>query len=152
MLEAEKTTKTLKLKEFLPYRLSVLSNRISRSITERYEDKFKLSTAEWRTVAILGEESNLSAAEVAERTAMDKVAISRAVNNLISQGRLERYFSVDDKRRSVLALSENGRKIYEQIVPLAISYETTLLDELNPDEQSFLDSILSKLSDIQSRQ
>jgi DNA-binding MarR family transcriptional regulator len=152
MFEAEKTVKTLKLKEFLPYRLSVLSNRISRSITERYEDKFKLSTAEWRTVAILGEESDLSAAEVAERSAMDKVAISRAVNNLISHDRLERHFSEDDKRRSVLALSENGRKLYEQIVPLALSYETAVLDELNSEEQTFLDSILSKLSDIQSRQ
>jgi DNA-binding MarR family transcriptional regulator len=152
MSEAEKKVKTLTLKEFLPYRLSLLSNRISRSITELYEDKFKLSTAEWRTVAILGEESDLSAAEVAERTAMDKVAISRAVNNLIAQYRLERHFSEDDKRRSVLALSENGRKIYEEIVPLALSYETALLDELNEEEQSFLDSILSKLSDIQSRQ
>ena len=152
MSETEKVVKTLKLKEFLPYRLSVLSNRISRSITERYEDKFKLSTAEWRTVAILGEEPDLSAAEVAERTAMDKVAISRAVNNLIAHDRLERHFSEDDKRRSVLALSENGRKIYEEIVPLALSYETTLLDELNSEEQVFLDSILSKLSEIQSRQ
>ena len=152
MFDTEKIVKTLKLKEFLPYRLSVLSNRISRSITERYEDKFKLSTAEWRTVAILGEEPDLSAAEVAERTAMDKVAISRAVNNLIAHDRLERHFSEDDKRRSVLALSENGRKIYEEIVPLALSYETTLLDELNSEEQVFLDSILSKLSEIQSRQ
>ncbi|MFT5452856.1 MAG: DNA-binding MarR family transcriptional regulator [Enterobacterales bacterium] len=152
MFEPEKVVKTMKLKEFLPYRLSVLSNRISRSITERYEDKFKLSAAEWRTIAILGEESDLSAAEVAERTAMDKVAISRAVNNLISNDRLERHFSEDDKRRSVLALSENGRKIYEQIVPLALSYETSLLDELNEEEQVFLDSILSKLSEIQASQ
>ena len=152
MFEAEKTVKTLKLKEFLPYRLSVLSNRISRSITERYEEKFKLSSAEWRTVAILGEESELSAAEVAERSAMDKVAISRAVNNLISNDRLVRHFSEDDKRRSVLALSKNGRKLYEQIVPLALSYEAAVLDELNSEEQTFLDSILSKLSDIQSRQ
>jgi DNA-binding MarR family transcriptional regulator len=83
---------------------------------------------------------------------MDKVAISRAVNNLISNDRLERHFSEDDKRRSVLALSENGRKIYEQIVPLALSYETSLLDELNEEEQVFLDSILSKLSEIQASQ
>jgi len=152
MFEAEKQIKALKLKAFLPYRLSVLSNRISRSITERYENKFKLSTAEWRTVAILGEESNLSAAEVAERTAMDKVAISRAVNKLISHGRLVRHFSEDDRRRSVLALSDDGREIYEQIVPLALSYETAILDELNEDEQAFLDSILTKLNEIQSRQ
>ncbi|PCJ49166.1 MAG: MarR family transcriptional regulator [Gammaproteobacteria bacterium] len=149
MLEQNNAIKALKLKEFLPYRLSVLSNRISRSITERYEDKFKLSTAEWRTVAILGEESDLSAAEVADRAAMDKVAISRAVNNLILHGRLIRDFSEDDRRRSVLALSDKGRDIYQQIVPLALSYEALLLDELSREENQFLDSILEKLYQIQ---
>ena len=149
MLEQNNAIKALKLKEFLPYRLSVLSNRISRSITERYEDKFKLSTAEWRTVAILGEESDLSAAEVADRAAMDKVAISRAVNNLILHGRLIRDFSEDDRRRSVLALSDKGRDIYQQIVPLALSYEALLLDDLSREENQFLDSILEKLYQIQ---
>ncbi len=114
-MSKENVKQILKLKEYLPYRLSVLTNRISRSITEKYEQKHALTQAEWRTIAILGEEAELSASEVVDRTAMDKVAISRAVNNLLSQGRLERHFSLEDKRRSVLTLSEDGQEIYRQI-------------------------------------
>jgi DNA-binding MarR family transcriptional regulator len=148
MTNVEKQPIQLKLKKFLPYRLSVLSNLISHSISEKYEQKFSLTTAEWRTLAILGEETDLSAAEVVERTAMDKVAISRAVNNLLSQGRLERHFSPEDRRRSVLALSTAGRKVYEQIAPLALSSESEIMQNLTDEEQQFLDSVLDKLNNI----
>lgn len=147
-LEQKNSCKVLKLEQFLPYRLSILANRVSRSITDKYEQRFSLSVAEWRTIAVLGEKSDLSAAEVAERTAMDKVAISRAVNNLLAQGRLERHFSQHDKRRSVLTLSQHGREVYQQVVPLALSYEAALMEKLSPEEQNCLDIILDKLNNI----
>lgn len=139
----------LQLKNFLPYRLSTLSNHISRAIADRYEERFSLSLPEWRTLAVLGEESDLSAAEVADRTAMDKVAVSRAVNSLLKAERIERHFSPEDRRRSVIALSDLGREVYEQVVPIALSYESTILDKLSKEEELFLDKILSKLDEIQ---
>lgn len=149
MTDQDNSSSLLILKGFLPYRLSTLSNRISRAIADRYEQRFALSLPEWRTVAVLGEESNLSAADVGERTAMDKVAVSRAVKNLLKTGRIERYFSPDDRRRSVLALSKLGREVYEKVVPLALSYESALLDGLSQEEQESLDKILNKLNEIQ---
>ena len=80
---------------------------------------------------------------------MDKVAVSRAVKNLLASGRLERHFSNDDRRRSVLSLSDKGRKVYQKVLPLALSYEARLLSSLSAKEQGFLGSILDKLDDIQ---
>ena len=139
----------LQLVSFLPYRLSTLSNRISRAIADLYEERFQLTLPEWRVMAVLGEEPDLSANAVAERTAMDKVAVSRAVNRLIEAGRLERHFAADDKRRSVLALSAHGRRVYRQIVPLAIKYEEALLAQLTAGEIDTLDGLLKKLERIQ---
>ena len=139
----------LQLASFLPYRLSTLSNRISRAIADLYEERFQLTLPEWRVMAVLGEEPDLSATEVAERTAMDKVAVSRAVNRLIEAGRLERHFAADDKRRSVLALSAHGRRVYRQIVPLAITYEEALLERLTAKEIDTLDGLLKKLERLQ---
>ena len=139
----------LQLASFLPYRLSTLSNRISRAIADLYEERFQLTLPEWRVMAVLGEEPDLSATEVAERTAMDKVAVSRAVNRLIEAGRLERHFAADDKRRSVLALSAHGRRVYRQIVPLAITYEEALLERLTAGEIDTLDGLLKKLERLQ---
>lgn len=135
----------LKLADFLPYRLSVLSNRISRDIADGYEERFQLTLPEWRVMAILGEEPDLSAGQVAERTAMDKVAVSRAVNKLLEQGRIERHFANEDKRRSVLALSPSGEEIYREIIPIALGYEEKLLEQLSDGEKAQLEALLSKL-------
>ena len=93
---------TLDLEHFVPYRLSVLSNRVSQTISGIYHQRFGLAVTEWRTMAVLGRYPDLSAGEVAERTAMDKVAVSRALARLVAAGRVDRASHDDDKRRSVL--------------------------------------------------
>ena len=139
----------LKLGEFLPYKLSVLSNRISRAIADSYEQRFSLKLPEWRVMAVLGEEPGLSASQVAQRTAMDKVAVSRAVNGLLEAGRINRSFDDRDRRRSILSLSGEGEAIYGRIVPLAKRYEEALLEGLNGEEKRQLDSVLDKLARIE---
>ncbi len=141
--------KTLILQDFLPYRLSVLSNRISRSIAQLYEKQFRLTMPEWRVMAILGEKSGLSAGQVADRTAMDKVAVSRAVASLMAAGRLDRKTASDDRRRSVLSLSKKGKDVYAKVVPLACDYEARLIERLSPLDRRNLDVVLSKLTEIQ---
>ncbi|MCG8506351.1 MAG: MarR family transcriptional regulator [Sphingomonadales bacterium] len=141
----ERNSDTLRLEDFLPYRLSVLSNRVSRTIAERYEERFQLSMSEWRVMAVLGESPGLSAGEVAVRTAMDKVAVSRAVNRLLETGRLERRFSDEDRRRSVLQLSAAGRKIYRDVVPIAKAYESELLNALSESESGQLNTLIDRL-------
>ena len=135
----------LELDRFLPYRLSVLSNRISGEIAALYETRLEISVTEWRVMAVLGRYPQVSAVEVAEHTAMDKVAVSRAVNALIERGLLLRDIHSDDRRRSVLALSDAGFAIYDQIVPLALDYERQLLESLSQAEIKRFDAQLDAL-------
>ena len=60
----------LDLEHFLPYRLSVLSNRISQTIAETYVERFGIAIPEWRVIAVLGRHPGLSANGVAVRTAI----------------------------------------------------------------------------------
>ena len=140
------TADLLDLEHFLPYRLSVLSNRISQDIAALYAEKFNLGITEWRIIAILGRYPNLSANEVAERTAMDKVAVSRAVASLLKQKRLKRQFDKNDLRRSVLSLSAAGEKIYSQVAPLAKKLQEALLADFDDKERVLLNLLLDKLA------
>lgn len=137
----------LVLERFLPYRLSVLTNTISRSLARSYQQRFGLSIPQWRVVAVLGRERQLSAGEVAERTVMDKVTVSRAVSALVEQGRVIRSTDPRDRRRSALRLSRQGRGIYRQIVPLALAYERQLLAALSRREWSALDGLIARLAE-----
>jgi DNA-binding MarR family transcriptional regulator len=136
----------LKLEEFLPYRLSILSNRVSQSIAREYEKRFDLSVTEWRVMAVLARFDALSAREVAERTAMDKVAVSRALAQLVASGRVTRRTHDGDKRRSVLRLSARGWKIHDAVAPLALEHEHQLLEQLTAVERETLSRILDKLT------
>lgn len=138
-------TPRLQLDRFLPYRLSVLSNLVSSAIAGSYSARFGISIPEWRVMAVLAMQPDLSAAEVAERTAMDKVAVSRAVSSLLDKGRIERSVSPGDRRRSMLKLSAVGIRIYREVVPLALRYEQTLIDVLDTADRQALERILDTL-------
>lgn len=137
----------LDLEHFLPYRLSVLSNRISQDIARLYAERFELGITEWRVLAVLGRQPGLSAREVAERTAMDKVAVSRAIASLLDAGRLERETHADDRRRSVLRLSPQGQAVYAQVAPLALRYQQNLLETLDPEERRWLEHLLVRMEE-----
>ncbi|MDG2517023.1 MULTISPECIES: MarR family winged helix-turn-helix transcriptional regulator [Lysobacter] len=141
----------LDLEHFLPYRLSVLSNRVSGTIARIYTERFQLSITEWRVMAVLGRYPGLSANEVAQRTAMDKVAVSRAVARLLDAGRLDREIHGDDRRRSVLKLSEGGYRIYDEVAPLALAFERRLLDGIDDQERAVLFRLLDKLDELELR-
>lgn len=139
------THAALDLEHFLPYRLSVLSNRISQTIAQTYAERFNLVITEWRVIAVLGRHPGLSANGVAERTAMDKVAVSRTIAKLLERGLVQRDIHGDDRRRSVLELSEAGYTIYDEVAPLAQAWEQALLAHFSDEDRRQLDGLLSKL-------
>lgn len=135
----------LHLDRFIPYRLSVLSNTISMLIASAYEREFGLTIPQWRIMAVLARFPDLSAIEVAERTAMDKVAVSRAVQGLLSSKRVLRAYDKGDRRRSILRLSAAGQAVYTRVAPMALRYEEQLLSALSPNDQRALDRLLALL-------
>ena len=141
-------SKTLDLDHFTPYRLSVVTNRVSSAIAQQYSDRFDLTIPEWRVMAVLGQTPGLSAREVADRTAMDKVQVSRAVASLLAAKRLTRTAHARDGRVAHLSLSLKGREIYNQVVPLALALEQQFLSVLSSQERKALDGLLEKLSDV----
>ncbi len=133
------------LEDFLPYRLSILAHTVSSTVAGVYDKRFNLSIPEWRVIAILGRFPGLSAVEVAERTLLDKVAVSRAVTKLIKNGRIDRQFADADRRRSILNLSEEGRRVHDEIAPLALQFESDLLQGFSAEDVDQLNIIMGRL-------
>jgi DNA-binding MarR family transcriptional regulator len=135
------------LEDFLPYRLSITSHTVSTNIARVYEKRFGVSIPEWRVIAVLGRYPGLSAVEVADRTLMDKVAVSRAVTKLIKNGRIDREFADADRRRSILNLSEEGMKVHNEIAPIALEFEQQLVQNISEDDYEKFNSTLGQLLD-----
>lgn len=137
----------IELENFLPYRLSILSNKVSQAIADDYQQRYDIGMTEWRVMAVLARFEGLSAREVAERTAMDKVAVSRALSRLVASGRVTRSIHIDDKRRSVLGLTVAGWALHDDVAPMARARERQLLAKLDAEERVWLERILNKLDD-----
>ena len=137
----------LVLEDFLPYRLSILSNRVSRAIAARYAKAFDLTIPEWRIIAVLGRRPGLTAKEVAEATEMDKVAVSRAVSRLMAARRVRASADKEDARRQRLSLTVQGEDVHARIAPIALASEQKLLTALDAGERAQLGELLDRLLD-----
>lgn len=138
--------RTLELERFLPYRLSVLANTMSSTLAGAYAERFQLSIPEWRVLAVLARNPDLSAAQVAQRTAMDKVAVSRAVASLYRTRRVERSVVASDRRRSHLRLTAAGQAVYDEVVPLALAFEDSVLRGITEKNRVALHGLLDELT------
>ncbi|MFT3728026.1 MAG: MarR family winged helix-turn-helix transcriptional regulator [Terricaulis sp.] len=135
----------LVLERFVPYRLSILSNRVSGAIARRYAKTFNLTIPEWRIIAVLGRRPGLTAKEVCEATEMDKVAVSRAVAKLVAAKRVSAEVHDNDGRAQSLRLTAQGETLHARIAPLAIESERRLLSALNSSERAQFDALIDRL-------
>jgi DNA-binding MarR family transcriptional regulator len=135
----------LRLQNYLPYRLSVAANAVSRRIARAYEDRFGLTIAQWRLLAVLADEGPLTQQSLCGRTIMDKVTVMRAARELVRRRLLRRLPNHADGRSHRLVLTRAGQHIYRQIVPLALEHEARLLDGITPRERERLERLLRQL-------
>lgn len=135
-----------RLEDFLPYRLSVAANRVSRLFARRYSEAYGLGIPEWRVLAIVGRFDTLSPSAVGEWTAMDKVKVSRAAASLVARGLLKQTQDPEDGRGRLLRLTRRGHAVYQGMVPLACELEGQLAEGMSRSEWAVLLKALDKLS------
>jgi DNA-binding MarR family transcriptional regulator len=140
-----KTAQKLTLAEFLPYQLSITSNAVSDLIARAYRGRFALKVPEWRLMAVLGERASATQRQLCEATAMDKVTVNRASKALEDRALIARAPNAADGRSHHLALTDTGRELYDQIVPLALSVEAELEKILGSGEAKALENMLAQL-------
>jgi len=140
------------LEHFVPYWLSILSNTVSQGIAQFYQQEYGLSIPEWRVMAVLGRYPGLTATEVCERTVMDKVTVSRAVNALLERGYLERFTDASDRRKRPLRVSDPvGTDMMADVIPYALDYQHQLLSGLRPGELDTFRDLSTRLLQAATR-
>jgi DNA-binding MarR family transcriptional regulator len=135
----------LRLGRFLPYRLSILAESVSRAFARQYGERFGISVPEWRVMAVLGESGPQTTKEVIARTRMDRVSVSRAAIRLDDKKLIIRAPVPGDMRAHRLRLSPRGTTTYREIVPLAFSLQAELMAGLSQGERDALESAIDKL-------
>jgi DNA-binding MarR family transcriptional regulator len=143
---APEAAAAFRLEDYLPYRLCVTANRVSRLLGQRYAAKFGLSIPEWRVLATLGRFGTTTPSTVGEWTAMDKVKVSRAAASLAARGLLRQQPDPQDGRARLLRLTRKGMAVHNGVVPQAQALERTLSQGLSRTEWQALNRALQRLN------
>ena len=121
----------LKLEQFLPYQLNVVSSLVSQALSRVYAQRYGIGVPEWRVLVTLGQYPMMTAKAIGAHTHMHKTKVSRAVAILEKRRLLGRRSNRDDKREAFLSLTAAGRNIYEELAPHALDFAKRLTEILS---------------------
>ena len=127
------------------FKLVRVVNLTARPFQETVGKANHLTLNEWRAMVVLASHPGVAAAEVAELTGLDKMAISRAIAGLDGAGRLRKAPDPADQRRSLLFLSAEGQRLFAKVGRSAKKREAELFLALGKQEQEQLNATLDKL-------
>ncbi len=136
---------TFDLDQFFPYRLAVLSTKISKGFAEVYGKEFGISLAEWRVIVHLAMAGKVSVREIYQRVDMDKSKVSRAASRLEAAGVILKKVNAQDKRLVELSLTPKGKRMMDRLAPMARDYEAQVLAVLSPEQRAALEGIFDTL-------
>lgn len=140
--------KTLRLDQFLPYRLSYTTALLSDRIAQSYEALFGITIPEWRVIAWVAEKGSITQQQICAQTRMDKVTVSRAAIALTDRGFLQRLPNKDDRRSHLLALTAEGERLHAAIAPKALELESRIFSHFSAAEVEAFRSMLGRIDAI----
>jgi len=132
---------------FFPYRLAVAAEAFSRNLAEVYGRAYGLSREEWRLLFLLAGTDRMTSAELARRTTLDKVQVSRAAQRLEEKGLITRAISDADRRLRVYACTAEGRALFAEALPQVEARAQQMLAAMRPEDRAALTRGLDGLID-----
>ena len=135
------------LEQRVTFRFSRLAALSTRPVARLFRVRFGLTVSSWRTLITIGSLQPTSPTEVAKRMSIKADKVTRAVDHLVEKGLVRRRSDTSDGRRSVIALTAQGRKVYTQIDGIRCSIEQELLSVLGERELGAFQEYMGRLDD-----
>ncbi len=135
----------LRVDHYITGRISHVSKALNRSASRLYQDHFGLTLPESRALSVIAARGSCAARDIADEVSLDKALISRAIKQLTLKELISAGAGVEDQRVMMLKLTAKGRRIHEQIVPVARARQDALMETLTEEERRVLWRVLGKL-------
>ncbi len=98
----------------------LLLRRAARRVTQLYDEHLRpagLKTTQFSLLAQLRHGDGLAIGELAERMSMDRTTLTRNLGPLVSAGWVAQRPDPVDRRRTQLALTDDGRRTLREAAP-----------------------------------
>ncbi len=134
------------LEDSLGYLLSKVRGYIMQGMDAELAD-LDITAAQWVMIMKLSAGAQSTAAALCKQSGYDTGSMTRMLDRLEDKGLVHRERSPDDRRVIKLALTENGKRLREQLPERAARVMNAHLDGFSADEFEMLKSLLRRMLD-----
>lgn len=127
------------------FKLLQAASLLARPFIDTIGPEKDLTLPEWRSLVALYSKGELSNTEVAELTGLDAMSVSRALDRLKRNGRVERSRDTVDARRQINRLTTSGKAVYRSVVKLARQRQDAMIDGLSEQEVQAFHATLGRI-------
>lgn len=127
------------------HRVLKLNNRLMAPFSMHLSHRYNISLNEFRLLMAIGRLGASASHELAEHTGVNAMSVSRAVSTLERHGRISVEPDPCNRRRKVLKLTAEGKRLYDIMGPQTIKVADYLLADLPPADLARFDALVGKL-------
>jgi DNA-binding MarR family transcriptional regulator len=128
--------------------LGYLINRAARSMAHQLAQELRpagVGIGQWAVLLFLWARDGMSQAELSRVVAIEPPTMVRTIDRMARDGLVTRVPDPDDGRLTRIYLTERGRSLRDELIPIAIAVNEATLGRLTPAEGRTLRRLLGKL-------
>lgn len=137
--------RVLDLDNYIPFLLSAIGNKWSRSSSSLYLKEFDVGVTEWRIIAMLAIEPRITAYRICQVIGLDKAATSRALKAMEGRGLVRSWQQDPGNHRKLVELTAEGWAMHDRIIAVAHRREALMLADLSTEEVAVLAGLLRRI-------
>lgn len=130
--------------------LGYLVNRLARAMARELAGELRphgVAIGQWAVLLILWTRDGLSQAELARRVAIEPPTMVRTIDRMIRDGLVTQVKDPRDGRAVVIHLTDRGRALRDELIPLAAEVNRRALGSLDVGERATLLRLLRVVLD-----
>jgi Transcriptional regulators len=123
-------------------------SRTQSQIRKRFLPKLRpyhITPEQWVLFASLSKKEGISVTDLSSVSFKDKAYTTRLIDNLEEQGLIRREENQNDKRSSLIFLTDKGKKRREELVSMVIEFHQWMIEPLSEEEIRELKYLLNKV-------
>jgi len=137
--------KTIKFNQSLGHLFHSINLNMRKKL-EKDIKYFGFTSAHQFGVLLLLSKKKLSQKEISDATLADEPSTTRMLERMIKKGIIEKRQSMEDKRKQVVYITDKGRELLNNILPIVNQNNQNIEKLIDEDELAQLYSILNKIN------
>ena len=114
--------------------------------------KYGITAEQWTVLKRLDEQDGISIKGLTKRVGKDQGNVTRIVDVLVKKGVVKRTSNPEDKRSSLVYLTEEGKEVTKNLIPIDKKVHDTALHGLSQEDLTLLKQILFKINENVNKQ